>query len=144
MSIVNLSTLTENNGLPVFINNLNKHHSIPLMSSVSIKNDPEGDNPSINADQFFVVAHTRDCDGSPLYHIANTNFKTAISLAYILRTENQQSNVEIAKLFNKLHLLNTEKTHFLTAEDFLKFHDFTKTFLFRNYSEESLFVTQTL
>ena len=144
MMIVNLSTMVENNGLPVFINNLNKHHTIPLMASVTIKRDSEDNDPSLELTQFFVIAHTRDCDGTPLYHLANTNFNIAISLVSIFRNETPQSNVEMAKIFNKHHLLNDNLSSFSSLENFFNFHDFTKNFIFRNYSESSLLITQTL
>lgn len=144
MSIVNLSTMIENNGLPVFINNLNKPHTIPLMSSVSIQPDSEENNSFIDSTQFFIVAHTRDCDGTPLYHLANTNFNTAISLVRILRYETHQSNIEIAKLFNQHQLLNDDFSKFISVEALLLFHDLTKNIIHRNYPENSISLNPSL
>lgn len=144
MPIIQVSQIIESNGLPNFINNLNQHHQIPLMSSVSIKQDPDSEQNIHSTKQFFVVSHTRDCDGTPLYHIANTDFNTAISFAYILRSETQQSNIALAKLFNRTDILNSDKTHFISLEHFLTFHEFIKTILFRNYPHECLSINQTL
>lgn len=144
MPIIQVSQIIESNGLPNFINNLNQHHQIPLMSSVSIKLDTDSDNNIDPSQQFFVVSHTRDCDGTPLYHIANTDFKTAISLAYILRSETQQSNIELAKLFNRTDILNSDKNNFISLEHFITFHNFIKTIILRNYPQECLSITQNL
>lgn len=57
--------LVEKNGKTMRENNLEKSHDIPLYSLVEIVTDDEN-----NGLRLFVVKHSRDCDGEPLYDLS--------------------------------------------------------------------------
>ncbi len=62
----NMSSIIEDNGNSIIVNNLNKCHSLKLGSLVEVsftKSD-------FNGLRLFVVEHTRDCDGSPNYSLS--------------------------------------------------------------------------
>lgn len=64
--------IVETNGKTVKENNLNKNHNIPLKSLVEIVNMEENEEGSENGLRLFVVGHSRDCDGTPLYDLSFT------------------------------------------------------------------------
>lgn len=64
--------LVEDNGLTVEQNNLQLKHKIPLGALVEISYDSNYDEPDddTNGLRLFVVDHSRDCDGTPLYGLS--------------------------------------------------------------------------
>lgn len=60
-----------NNGLTIRENNLQQTHGIPLFSMVRINGVSGYENATM-----FVVSHSRDCDGTPLYDLAKTRNST--------------------------------------------------------------------
>lgn len=143
--ITSVSNLIESNNLPVFINNLNTHHSIKLMSKVKLNISEnelpsfKEDNPLFNLDTtYFVVSHKRDCDGTPVYYLANTDHHTAIQLVQIFRTE--RNEISLAKLFKLDHLLTSDKNNFKSIDHVFELSDFLNTLLQKNISEESLVI----
>lgn len=64
MSIVNVSDIVEKNGKTFKENNMSKKHSFPIGSLVEIMGDDGDDDVGI---RLYVVSHSRDCDGTPLY-----------------------------------------------------------------------------
>ncbi len=69
--IVNVKDIVEENGKTVEENNLDIQHNIPIGSLVEVKYDEWGGNGScikVHA-RLWVVEHTRDCDGEPLYSL---------------------------------------------------------------------------
>lgn len=64
--------LVEDNGLTVKQNNLQLKHKIPLGALVEISYDSKYDEPDddTNGLRLFVVDHSRDCDGTPLYGLS--------------------------------------------------------------------------
>jgi len=74
MEIKNIKDITENNGKTVKENNLEIKHNIPIGSLVEVKYDEWGGDGScikIHA-RLWVVKHTRDCDGEPLYSLCKS------------------------------------------------------------------------
>ena len=69
MSITNVANLVESNGKTWRQNNLAITHTIPLGTLVEVDLD-YSDNHGI---RLFVVMHTRDCDGSPMYALGSSN-----------------------------------------------------------------------
>lgn len=64
--------IVENNGKTWKQNNLAKQHDIPLGTLVEItyKSDYEDEEDSKFGLRLFVVNHSRDCDGTPLYDMS--------------------------------------------------------------------------
>lgn len=60
-----LGDIVESNGKTLKENNLAIPHNIPLESLVEVKD--ENGEPGV---RLYVVAHLRDCDGTPLYGLA--------------------------------------------------------------------------
>ena len=79
--IVNVKNIVEENGKTIKENNMEKIHNIPIGSLVEVKYDKwggEGSCLKIHA-RLWVVKHTRDCDGEPLYSLCKSplyNIKT--------------------------------------------------------------------
>lgn len=74
--IVQVSEIVETNGKTIKQNNLETQHTIPMGALVEL--NFEDDYKEMNGLRLFVVAHLRDCDGSPLYaisHDKNAYFK---------------------------------------------------------------------
>lgn len=63
-----VSNLVEENGKTVRENNLEKTHEIPIGALVEITY--EEDKNSQKGVRMFVVNHSRDCDGTPLYDLS--------------------------------------------------------------------------
>lgn len=73
MSTVNfVGDIVESNGKTWKENNLAKQHDIPLGTLVEItyKSDYEDEEDSKYGLRLFVVNHSRDCDGTPLYDMS--------------------------------------------------------------------------
>lgn len=76
MSIQFVSEIIEENGLTVRQNNMNKTHNIPIGAIVeilpnsAIDSDLFDDEDSAAGLRLFVVEHSRDCDGTPLYALS--------------------------------------------------------------------------
>lgn len=68
-----IQNIIEENGLTVKENNQKKIHNIPIGTLVEIiyddRCDGEEENPTFGC-RLFVVAHHRDCDGTPLYELS--------------------------------------------------------------------------
>lgn len=58
--------LVEKNGKTIRENNLEKSHDIPLYTLVEVVTDDD----ESNGLRLFVVKHSRDCDGEPLYDLS--------------------------------------------------------------------------
>lgn len=61
-TFINVADIVEDNGKTIRENNLNEVHTVPIGSLVHVKYD---DKDYLGR----VVAHWRDCDGTPLYDI---------------------------------------------------------------------------
>lgn len=72
MSIISVSDIVESNGKTNKENNLSTQHTIPLRTLVEISYDSEYEDDSENKSglRLFVVNHSRDCDGTPLYNLS--------------------------------------------------------------------------
>jgi len=86
MSITMFSDLVEENGRTVRENNLKLGHKIPLGSRVKVEVGVEGAyNQASGTDrvpvtmELYVVEHTRDCDGTPMYTYGTMPFPPAKS-----------------------------------------------------------------
>ena len=63
--------IVESNGRTIKENNLDRRHNIPLGTLVEVKFDEwfgNGGSWKVHA-RLWVVAHCRDCDGTPLYSV---------------------------------------------------------------------------
>jgi hypothetical protein len=71
-TITNFADLTEANGKTIRENNRAIGHELPLGALVEITTDcPIGEfGSNYKGIRLFVVAHKRDCDGSPLYSLS--------------------------------------------------------------------------
>lgn len=72
VEIINVSDIVEANGKTWRENNLAIEHGIPIGTLVEVKFDSwfgEGACWKVQA-RLWVVAHTRDCDGTPLYSLS--------------------------------------------------------------------------
>ena len=72
MSIINFSSIVEDNGKTIKENNMKKTHNIPLNTLVEVDYDKYfGNGVRIKGKaRMFVVECGRDCDGTPLYWLA--------------------------------------------------------------------------
>jgi hypothetical protein len=72
MQVVFIGDLVEENGKTVKENNLERVHNVPVGSLVEITYESEYEEPSerVKGLRLFVVKHSRDCDGSPLYSLS--------------------------------------------------------------------------
>lgn len=69
--------IVEENGRTVRENNLDREHAIPLGTLVEIvPEDDEWAEEEYDGVRLYVVKHTRDCDGSPLYSLAPKRSET--------------------------------------------------------------------
>lgn len=76
--IISVSDIVEDNGKTIRENNLERQHTIPLGALVEIQrdsdddddNDPEMERYQTGGVRLFVVKHSRDCDGTPLYDLS--------------------------------------------------------------------------
>ncbi|MCP4990911.1 MAG: hypothetical protein GY928_34170 [Colwellia sp.] len=74
-AVLFVEDIIEGNGKTVKENNLEKRHNIPLGTLVEVKFDNwfgDGACWKIHA-RLWVVIHTRDCDGSPMYTLSRWN-----------------------------------------------------------------------
>lgn len=70
-AIITLHDIVEDNGKTIKENNMEKPHNIPIGSLVEVTYDTwfgEGACEKVIA-RLFVVQHTRDCDGTPMYSL---------------------------------------------------------------------------
>lgn len=58
--------------------NLERRHGIPIGSLVEFRRDEEYPKPDIEGVRLFVVAHLRDCDGTPLYAMSACRSDTVV------------------------------------------------------------------
>ena len=85
MGIQMFSEMVEENGMTVRENNLAKRHKYPLGARVKVDVRVEGssDENRLNRDScsvtptLYVVEHTRDCDGTPMYTYGTQPFPPA-------------------------------------------------------------------
>lgn len=74
--VINVADIVEDNGKTIRENNLERQHTIPLGALVEIQkdsdddNDPEMERYQTGGVRLFVVKHSRDCDGTPLYDLS--------------------------------------------------------------------------
>jgi hypothetical protein len=71
--LFNISDTMEDNGKTIKENNLNIQHDIPIGTLVEVKFDKwygNGACMKVHA-RLFIVEHTRDCDGTPLYTLSH-------------------------------------------------------------------------
>jgi hypothetical protein len=72
MTAINVADIVEKNGKTIRDNNMDKIHDIPIGTLVEVKYDTwfgEGACEKVHA-RLWVVRHTRDCDGTPLYALS--------------------------------------------------------------------------
>lgn len=71
-SFILVSDIVEENGKTVKENNLSVQHDIPIGSLVEITYDSQYEEPDekVCGLRLFVVNHSRDCDGTPLYDLS--------------------------------------------------------------------------
>lgn len=71
MTITMVSDIREANGKTIKENNLAKTHEIPIGALVEITyEDGNYEDDPVNGLRLFVVKHSRDCDGTPLYDMS--------------------------------------------------------------------------
>lgn len=68
IELVNIADIRESNGKTVRENNYARLHAIPIGALVEIDCDDD-DYLQAHGVRLFVILHTRDCDGSPLYSL---------------------------------------------------------------------------
>ena len=85
MQAVFVGDIVEENGKTVKENNLAVNHNVPIGSLVEITYESKYDEPHerVKGLRLFVVKHSRDCDGSPLY-----------SLSYSLTAQDEYDKIE--------------------------------------------------
>lgn len=69
---INIADLVESNGKTVFQNNMEKNHDLSIGTLVEVKYDAwhdDGACEKVHA-RLWIVGHTRDCDGTPLYSLS--------------------------------------------------------------------------
>ena len=75
--IIMFHNIVEDNGKTIKENNMEKIHNIPIDSLVEVKYDTwhgNGACEKVHA-RLWVVSHDRDCDGTPLYTLAEEKLK---------------------------------------------------------------------
>lgn len=72
VTLIMVSDIVEANGKTIRQNNLEREHDVPLGTLVEITCDPKWEDPENphNGLRLFVVNHSRDCDGTPLYDMS--------------------------------------------------------------------------
>lgn len=75
--IVKFGDLVDKNGKTIRENNAAKEHKIPINSLVDVNiEEYYGDGAGMAGKaRLYVFAHTRDCDGTPLYTLSETPFQ---------------------------------------------------------------------
>ena len=75
MNIENFADIVESNGKTIRENNLERDHEFPIDTLVEAKYSEWFGNGACHRVQarLFVIEHTRDCDGTPLYTLARNN-----------------------------------------------------------------------
>lgn len=71
-SVINVADIVESNGRTVRENNTSKKHDIPIGTLVEVKYNTwfnDGACEKVHA-RLWVVGHSRDCDGTPLYNLS--------------------------------------------------------------------------
>lgn len=89
MSIQNVKDIVENNGKTIEQNNMEKGHNIPLGTLVEVKYDKwhgDGACEKIHA-RLWVVDHSRDCDGTPLYSLCHVKINNIDDKFQVLLTD---------------------------------------------------------
>lgn len=92
VKVINLSDLPADSNNPdgptIREKNLELKHNIPIDSLVEVKYDSwYGDGACIKAHaRLWVVGHHRDCDGTPLYILADKKIDTLLHLAQYYHT----------------------------------------------------------
>jgi len=82
MNAINFSDIVEENGRTIRENNNELQHNIPIGSLVEVQYDEwygEGACQKVHA-RLYVVKHTRDCDGTPLYSLCKKKKMTTASI----------------------------------------------------------------
>lgn len=72
MPYINVADIVEKNGKTIRENNMERKHGIPCGTLVEVKYDRwhgDGACEKVHA-RLWVVEHTRDCDGTPLYSLS--------------------------------------------------------------------------
>lgn len=111
--IVRFSEIVESNGKTIRENNLKKEHQICIGSLVEVKYDNWYGNGACSkrCDRLFVVEHTRDCDGTPLYTLASSN-------EYL--TNNQDSFFTKCAIYKTEHGFSEETLTVIELTDAIK------------------------
>jgi hypothetical protein len=66
-----VSEIQESNGKTIRQNNMEKKHEIPIGSLIEFNcEDNSYEEDPVNGLRLFVVNHSRDCDGTPLYDLS--------------------------------------------------------------------------
>lgn len=142
-NIINTKDIVDNNEIPEFINNLNTPHELKLMSKVRFNKDSLytiEDNEVFKTCQqlgrsFYIIAHERDFDGSPLYAITSCDKEFAIKLCEIFRiTDQLQKNIALDNLFN-LHLINPNGK-FCNVAHLIEFEKQIEQYLLSGFSKD--------
>ena len=97
-TVVAFGDLVEPNGRTRRQNNLSIQHKIPIDTLVEVKYDEwfgDGSCRVVHA-RLWVVEHTRDCDGTPLYKLANKRN------AEIDRLRTEYNEILAEKIFSKV------------------------------------------
>lgn len=104
--IINVADIVEANGKTVRENNMELQHKIPLDSLVEVKYDKwhgNGASEKIHA-RLYVVQHSRDCDGTPMYTLSGWKHESINSLlseygAPIMEKSSSDKLSKIADMF---------------------------------------------
>jgi len=95
--ITNFSNIVEQNEKTIKENNLELKHNIPIGTLVEVKYDEwYDDGACIKAHvRLFIVAHNRDCDGTPLYSLCRyKNIITSYFFPLYYRTSIKNGFIE--------------------------------------------------
>jgi hypothetical protein len=99
MSIIVFSEIKEANGKTIRENNLEQKHEIAIGSLVEIIYENYDDENPVNGLRLFVVNHSRDCDGTPLYDLS---FKLSAQKEYD-DVEARKNELRLCGLYPLLH-----------------------------------------
>lgn len=73
MELINIADIVDDStGKTYREKNLEKGHNIPLGTLVEVDFDDSGLEDPVKGLRLYVVEHSRDCDGTPLYSLCHT------------------------------------------------------------------------
>jgi hypothetical protein len=123
-NVINFKDIVEENGKTIEQNNLSKGYKFPLGTLVKFKlgnynNKTEKGTVYTNVEgHLYVVEHTRDCDGSPLYTLGECSTMDAEMVDLMTRGMNDmRKRVFLKGFYGLIYNMGEESLEIAPVED---------------------------